>query len=249
MNEPERVPYAVVVADAHIDGEHSALQEFLSFLHGLPSIRIRALYILGDLFNVWLGAPRLQLPYQGSVLEALRTLSHQGIDLIYVEGNRDYFLAPAYLGDPFRDIASESIWAEIGNHRIHFSHGDLVNVEDTQYRMWRHFSRNRGVYGMFNILPSFLALKLARYLESTFQATNQKHKTTFPADLCERYAHALFEDYDTIILGHFHQQFHQSFQFHKQAKQVYALPAWKDTPVYLEITTQGECLFQMFHGK
>lgn len=238
--------YAAVVADGHLNGERAALSLFLAFLHDLSTISLRAVYLLGDIFTLWLGAPRLQLSYQAPVLEALQVLSEQGIAVIYVEGNRDYFLSPQYAEQPFTEIASEFSELLLDGQRFYLAHGDLVNVHDTQYRRWRRFSRNRAVYALFTALPKFVAIRLAHELEKRFRRTNQKHKAAFPAATCEHFAQNLFTRYDTVILGHFHYQYQHTVSINKGRKSLYVLPAWKDTPTYLEISLRGECTFKPF---
>jgi UDP-2,3-diacylglucosamine hydrolase len=247
MAEGQAVVYAAVVADGHLDGEPTALSQFLAFLRYLSTIQVQALYLLGDIFTLWLGVPRLQLSYHVPVLKALQSLADQGIAVIYVEGNRDYFLSPHYVGQPFTEIASEFSELSLDERRFYLAHGDLVNVHDTQYRRWRRFSRNRAVYTLFMSLPKFVAIRLAHALEKRFRETNQKHKTAFPATTCEHFAMSLFTRYDAVILGHFYYQYQYTERMNGRPKSLYVLPAWKDIPGYLEISWRGECKFKTFY--
>ncbi len=238
--------YAAVVADGHLNGEPAALAQFLAFLQHLSATNIRAVYILGDLFTLWLGTPRLQLSYQPPVIDALQRLADQGIVVVYVEGNRDYFLSPFYAGRPFTEIASESSEITLGGRRLYLAHGDLVNIHDTQYRRWRRFSRNRAVYAVFTALPGFVAIRLAHYFEQRFRDSNQRHKANFPAEMCQNFAQSLFPQYDAVILGHFHYQYQHTRNILGRPKSLHVLPAWKDGPVYLEISWQGICVLKRF---
>lgn len=237
----------IVVADAHLDQQAQKLARFLSFLDFLRASPPQALYLLGDLFTIWLGTAKMQLPHQATVVAALRTLQAQGIRLTYVEGNRDYFLAPCYLHAPFQEIAAEHAQARIGDKRVYFAHGDLVNAHDQQYRLWRSISRNRLLYRGFECLPRAVAVHFVHYLERAFRETNQRQKAAFPAETCADYARRILETgYDAIILGHFHEERQQTFAINGQPKYLYVLPAWKDTPTYLRITAHGACVFQQF---
>ena len=171
----------------------------------------------------------------------LKMLADQGVRVTYVEGNRDFFLFPYNAGRPFAEIAPEFSETTIGGRRVYLAHGDLVNIHDLQYRRWRRFSRNRAIYSIFMSLPSFAAIRLARYLEQRFRNTNQRHKAIFPVDTCEDFARTLFRQYDTVILGHFHCRYHQTVEVRGRLKSLYVLPAWKDEPVYLEVSMQGRC--------
>jgi UDP-2,3-diacylglucosamine hydrolase len=237
----------VAIADAHLDGLNTELDNFLSFLATLRARKIRKLFILGDLFTIWVGTAKLLLPYQESVVTALQDLRHHHIEIKYVEGNRDYFLAPLYLNTPFHEIASEYIREIIGNKQVYFSHGDLVNVRDRQYRLWRKFSRNRRLFSAFNVLPRVVAVRLTHALEQKFRETNQRHKSYFPADTCRQYVEELSKKgIDIIVVGHFHEAHHHTFFVQGKPKELYVLPAWRDSSSYLEITNQGEISFRHF---
>ena len=238
--------YAAVVADGHLNGESGALDQFLAFIGHFSKTNIRELYILGDLFTVWLGAPRLQLSHHHIVIDALQTLTDQGVRVTYVEGNRDYFLFRYSARRPFVEVAPEFSETTIGGRRLYLAHGDLVNIHDRQYRQWRRFSRNRAIYSLFMGLPSFAAIRLAQYLEQRFRATNQQHKTVFPTATCQDFARTLFTHYDTVILGHFHCRYHNAVEGGGRLKSLYVLPAWKDEPAYLEISLQGQCELKSF---
>ncbi len=237
----------IVVADAHLDGLNRELELFLSFLFSLQKREIHTLFILGDLFTIWLGTPKMLLPHQGPVLESLQSLRNHGVQLKYVEGNRDYFLSPLYLNTPFHEIISESTQEPIGGKQTHFSHGDLVNIHDKQYRLWRTFSRNRVIFLAFRSLPRTCTVPLAHYLEQKFRGTNLMNKKAFPAQTCKEYAERLWKaGNEIIVLGHFHEKHHDEFLFDGRKKHLYVLPAWKDTHEYLQISDQGTSSFRQF---
>lgn len=237
----------IVVADAHLDGLNNELDRFLSFLAQLQERHIHSLFILGDLFNIWLGAPKLLLSHQKPVIDALQRLHNAGIQINYVEGNRDYFLAPLYLHAPFQNIASEFLKEEIGEKQYYFSHGDLVNIHDRQYRLWRKFSRNRLLFSVFNYLPQTVAVHIVHLLEQKFRTTNTRHKASFPLKTCRTYADSLWKQgYDVIILGHFHEGHYFTISSGHSQKALYVLPEWKKTYTYLSITAEKKPVFSQF---
>ena len=237
----------IVLADAHLEALDEELEHFLSFLHSCQKTEIQALYLLGDLFNIWIGTAKMELSHQRPVVEKLQTLCEQGIHLVYVEGNRDYFLAPRYLDPPFHEIAQEATQRDFGQRSIYFSHGDLVNLHDTQYRRWRRFSRNPFIFKLFTLLPQRLAIAFVHKLERSFRQSNQRHKSSFPQDTCQEYAESLWsQGYDTIVLGHFHEQQTLQSSDNSGNKQLLILPAWKDGHRYLHISPEGACTFQHF---
>lgn len=240
-------PYAAIVADAHLNGRNDELDHFLAFLDTLKISPVTVIGLLGDLFDLWLGAPKFQFSYQPPVIEALQQLRMQGKRVCYVEGNRDYFLSPHFLNAPFTHIVSESFQETIGARRFYFAHGDLINTHDRQYRLWRRFSRNRVIYAVFQSLPRVVALRLAQYLEVRFRRTNRKYKARFPEKMCTTFAREVFATgCDAVILGHFHEQRQDDFLVEGVLKTLYVLPAWKDTHTYLHITDDGAAAFRTF---
>ena len=63
---------------------------------------------------------------------------------------------------------------------MHLEHGDLINRNDKQYRLWRKLTKNRLLFGLIDILPSRLLLRLAESLERKLRSTNLRYKQNYP---------------------------------------------------------------------
>lgn len=236
-----------VIADAHLEGMNQELEVFLAFLTFVQKNSANTLYILGDLFTIWLGTPKFTLPHHAAVTRALSALNDTGIQVNYVEGNRDYFLAPLYLNKPFYQIGSEFLQETIGEKRFYFAHGDLVNVHDKQYQLWRSLSRNPWLFSIFRAIPHTLAVYVMQSLEQRFRSTNQRHKSFFPETVCRTYAEKHWNaGIDTIILGHFHEEHTLSTVLNGKRHTLQVLPAWKDTYQYLVIDEEGNLALREF---
>jgi len=235
----------IVIADAHLDGNETELRHFLSQLELCCVQPIASLILLGDIFDFWIGTPKMTLSYHADVINALTTANAQGIQLVYIEGNRDYFLARQFLHAPFHTVTSEGIQLEIAGKQWYFSHGDLVNIHDKPYRSWRRFSRNSFAFAAFNAMPQFLAIRLAKAIERRFRKTNVRHKSEFPVAECHEYAEMLWrQGVDVVALGHFHQERRIERRIENRANELLVLPAWKDSHTFLRISFQGEISFE-----
>ena len=235
----------IVIADAHLDGVNAQLHCFASLLESLREQKIADLVLLGDIFNFWIGTSKMTLPCHSAVVRLLTTLKERGIRLIYIEGNRDYFLARQFLHAPFHAISSEGIHIEIAGKQWYFSHGDLVNIHDWSYRSWRSLSRNAWLFAIFNAMPQMMAIRLANGIEAHLRGTNARHKSRFPAAACDEYARSLWsQGIDMIVLGHFHQERRIEQQISKQTKTLCILPAWKDSQQFLRITPEGRMFLE-----
>lgn len=225
----------IYVADSHLTADDPETDSFIAFLE-MVGPAAGALYILGDLFNVWFGEPKFRMPHQQRVLSALSRLAAAGVPINFVEGNRDFSIRRNYLGAPFTEVGVEHLVARYGGRRILAAHGDEVNRRDRQYRMWKRLSKSAAVYGVFRLLPGPWGVSLGERLERKLSGTNIRHKTRFPMEECRQYAAHLFETTcDTIVLGHFHEE----RMLELPGGTVFVLPTWRGHHRYL-VFREGE---------
>lgn len=199
--------YLYLVADAHLGAAQARPADFLAMLAGLEQARM--VVFLGDLFQVWLALPRFWDADTRAVLEGFAALRARGVPLVFVMGNREYFLPgdpaeAARRGLPFDHIVHEACMVRWGDRRYTLTHGDVVNRRDTRYLRWRHISRSRAFEAGFRALPGPVARGLSRYLERTLARTNREVKVTYPRDELEAFAQAMLVDVDGCFIGHFH---------------------------------------------
>jgi UDP-2,3-diacylglucosamine hydrolase len=83
------------ISDLHLDSHRPEVTAlFLQLLAG-EARRAQALYILGDLFEAWIGDDD-DLPLVQDVAQALRAVADAGVPLGFIRGNRDFLLGPDY---------------------------------------------------------------------------------------------------------------------------------------------------------
>ena len=220
----------VYVADSHLTGDDPEVDSFIRFLETVGPTAA-TLYLLGDLFNVWFGEAKFRMPHQQRVLDALARLAERGVTVKFVEGNRDFSIRRNHLGHPFADVGVESLEEAYGGRRILAAHGDEVNVNDRQYRLWKRFSKSFAVYGLFRQLPGSWGIRLGERLERTLSGTNVRHKCRFPMEECRLWAETVFaRGCDTIVLGHFHEERELTIG----SGRLFVLPTWRGHHRYLE---------------
>jgi len=219
----------IYVADSHLTADDPETDSFVAFLEK-TGIAAGTLYILGDLFNVWFAEPKFRMPHQERVLRALDRLAASGVTLKFVEGNRDFSVRRNHLGAPFAQVTETHLVEAYGGRRILAAHGDEVNRDDRQYRLWKRFSKSFAVYGLFRRLPARWGISLGESLERRLSGTNIRHKSSFPMRQCRAWAEEMFRSAcDTIVLGHFHEE----RMLPLEGGTVYVLPTWRGTHRYL----------------
>src|SRR4051794_37796094 len=194
-----------LLADAHLSGPGGPAGPLVEQLQALPSQGCRRLVLMGDLFQVWVGFPRFETAAVAAVVAALRDLRRQGIEIDYVEGNRDFFLAGSPYADAFDRVVLETAF-EVDGVRYLAVHGDGLNDRDWKYRFWRWLSKSAPVRLAVRAIPAALAQRLVGWTERRLSQTNFKHREFLPEAAIRAYAERrLAEGYDVLLLGHFHE--------------------------------------------
>ncbi|MBI4161497.1 MAG: UDP-2,3-diacylglucosamine diphosphatase [Acidobacteria bacterium] len=223
----------VFVADAHLRPGHAEVGRFVSFL---ADIRASAsvLFLLGDLFDTWFGSPDLQKEHHLRVVAALREQVRAGVRIRFVEGNREFRIARGFLGDPFERVAADHLLEPHGGHHFFLTHGDLINVHDRQYRLWRRFAKSPLTLSLFGALPASARHRIIDRLERTLQGTNHRHRKRFPLAECREFAARAFaRGADVIVLGHFHEERVLRFPGRGGDRLLFVVPAWCEGGGYL----------------
>lgn len=243
---PITLDRAVFLSDAHLNQDDLHTRSFLLMMEKAAEESV-PLFLLGDIFDLWFGAPDLTFGFQKPVIERLRELRRGGFRLYYVEGNRDFYLKTAHEGSTFQAVSEGEMIAAVGPRRVYLSHGDTVNRADFGYRFWKALSKNPVAYGAVSYLPSALVLPLADRMEKKLKRTNRRFRESFPEKESREFALRMFATgIDTVILGHFHTE--RIFRFGQPSAGgiLAVLPSWKEEWRYFYLTAKGECGFRRF---
>jgi len=194
-----------LIADAHLGGLGGSAGPLVAQLQALPGQGCRRLILMGDLFQAWVGFPSFETADIAAVVAALRELRRQGVEIDYVEGNRDFFLAGSPYADAFDRVVLETAFT-VGGRRYLAVHGDGLNDRDWKYRFWRRVSKSALVRFALRRIPQGIAQRAVDSTEQRLSRTNFKHRAELPEEAIRRYAgRRLAEGHDVLLLGHFHE--------------------------------------------
>ena len=199
----------IFLADAHltapVDLKYCMLLRFLRELEG----NTETLFIMGDLFDFWLGFPSQPFRQYDSVLEALLALTRSGCRLVYFEGNHDF-----HLGSIFRDRLETEIHAgpailTVQGRQILLCHGDQINQADHGYRLLRRLLHNRLVASAIAHFPPSLALRIKERLQHASRAGYQIKSARWDyRQIIRCFAQSVREQgCSGLVTGHFHLAF------------------------------------------
>jgi UDP-2,3-diacylglucosamine hydrolase len=141
------------VSDVHLGaGFEPAIEQFLGFL-GSQAARAEALYILGDLFESWVGDDDRSEAAQ-RVCAALKTLTRgRGVPCFVLHGNRDFLLGQGFAERTGSILLADPVVAELEGERVLITHGDALCSDDHSYQELRSIVRAPDWQRRFLALP------------------------------------------------------------------------------------------------
>ncbi len=131
----------ILIADIHLSAERPATVElFLRFLRDKVSHSQR-LYILGDLFDVWLGDDD-QTPPIPEIVNGLSDVASKGCQLFFIRGNRDFLIGEEFSRETGCALLHDTAVTNISGDSTLLMHGDLLVTDDTDYQRDRTYLRS-----------------------------------------------------------------------------------------------------------
>jgi UDP-2,3-diacylglucosamine hydrolase len=161
---------ALFVSDLHLtDTMPATAQAFERFLRDIAP-GARALFILGDFFEFWVGDEELDAPFHHRVAGWLHTLSQAGTTVYLMHGNRDFLLGQRFANAAGATLLRDPTVLQCEGARIVLTHGDMLCTDDAKYMRFRNWTRKRWVQRLFLALPLSLRLSVARKLRADSEA-------------------------------------------------------------------------------
>ena len=140
------------VSDVHLDTQApQATAQFLTFLRE-QAARAQALYILGDLFEAWVGDDDRD-PQKEEVTAALSGLRDAGVPCFVLHGNRDFLLGKAFCERSGCVLLDDPVVAQFGGEPVLLTHGDALCTDDHSYQELRSTVRDPAWQRRFLALP------------------------------------------------------------------------------------------------
>ena len=195
-------PFTYFIADLHLTENRPDITAcFLSFLEN-DAPAAQALYILGDLFEYWIGDDD-DSTFLRDITEGLRRLSEKNVSIFFIHGNRDFLLGQQYAKQCGMTLLPEVEVITLYDQPIIVMHGDTLCTLDTDYQAFRRKSRTWWWQGIIKSLPLFIRRKIAKnYREKSAMATNEKPQEIM--DVTPEEVVQCFKAHNARILIHGH---------------------------------------------
>jgi len=199
------------ISDLHLEAARPDIgDQFVEFLE-TEALEAEALYILGDLFESWIGDDDPNAHY-ADMKSAVRSLVDRGVPVFFMHGNRDFMIGPGFAEETAVTLLQDPCVVDLYGERVLLSHGDAWCTDDLQYQQIRTMTRNAEWQTM--MLQKPLAERQA--IAAAARAESIQHGKTIDMAISDVNADAVNEsavehDVVTLLHGHTHRPAVHSF--------------------------------------
>lgn len=198
-----------------------------------------ALYILGDLFEAWVGDDGLTLPFNARVAEQLRALS-PGVPVCFMQGNRDFLAAQGFLAATGAKAIDDPTVIDLYGERALLMHGDTLCTDDTAYQAFRAQTRDPRWQAAALAQPLAQRLAIAKGMREG-SAAAKAGKSEAIMDVAPSAVEAAFRNSGCRLLihGHTHRPARHELDVDGARCVRWVLPDWYGEGGALEATPEG----------
>ncbi|MEK7449818.1 MAG: UDP-2,3-diacylglucosamine diphosphatase [Planctomycetota bacterium] len=206
MNQTDKIfKHYIFLADVHLNPKNPGrTKKFLDFLASLPKNKETVLYILGDLFDFWIGPKHIDLPDHSEVLKQLKKLTREELTINFIHGNRDFQIGREFSQATGVNVLGDNAIIKLGDQKVWLTHGDLLCTNDTGYTSYRRLARTRLVQSAYQSLPRTAGYGIGsglRRLSAKLVAQKPEQTRAIVLKTVRSY---FDKGYDVIICGHIH---------------------------------------------
>ncbi|NDV12900.1 UDP-2,3-diacylglucosamine diphosphatase [Crenobacter caeni] len=193
------------ISDLHLSEEHPELAELFERTLDAWGGQIDALYILGDLFEYWVGDDDALSPFNARMLDALARFSAQ-TPLYVMHGNRDFLLGEGFEHASGARLLADPTLIEAYGRRLLLSHGDVACTADTAYQTFRALRSQAQWQAALLARPLAERHAIARAARTQSEGQKAAQGYTEEGDVTAEGLAALLEPYGwpTLVHGHTH---------------------------------------------
>ena len=157
------------ISDLHLDAAAPEITgQFHDFL-AREATTAEALYILGDLFEVWVGDDDDD-PHHAGIIAALGRLTESGTPGYFMHGNRDFLIGERFATMTGFTLLPDPSPVDLYGHDVLLSHGDRYCTDDVEYQAFRKQSRDPGWQAAMLALPLAERRAVARNIKAESNA-------------------------------------------------------------------------------
>ncbi|MEI8655886.1 MULTISPECIES: UDP-2,3-diacylglucosamine diphosphatase [Vibrio] len=196
--------HTLFISDLHLTPKRPDITDcFISFMRE-DAIKADALYVLGDLFDFWIGDDD-PTNFAEQIKSEFKTLVGKGIPVFFSHGNRDFLVGKRFAKQTGVTLLDEEQVIDLYGDKVVVLHGDTLCTEDVRYLAFREKVHKPWLQWFFNRLPFCIKTRIVRKIQSD-TSSDKSNKSMSIMDVTPSEVLAVMEKHqvNTMIHGHTH---------------------------------------------
>jgi len=234
------VSFTLFISDLHLAAERPRIvDQFFQFVSG-PLRGAQALYVLGDLFEYWVGDDDLDDPLNNSVAQAFAAVAATGVAVHFMHGNRDLLVGHEFAARSSAQLLGDPYLTDLHGTPTLLMHGDTLCTDDVEYQKFRAYARHPQNQARFLAQPV-----AARHAEmEALRVRSESAKLGKTAEIMDVNVPAVEQalrqaGYPRLIHGHTHRPGRHVHRVDGHACERWVLGDWYENGSYLRCDASG----------
>jgi len=232
--------HSLFISDLHLAPERAGIADsFFRFVKG-PAAQAEAVYILGDLFEYWIGDDDLSDSFNASIADALAALSRGGVAVRLMQGNRDVLMGDDFAARCGASLIADPAILDLYGTGTLVMHGDTLCTDDVEYMKWRAKARNAEFQARFLAQP---IPERKRLILGMRQKSEEHKQGQAPAimDVAKETVERVLREagYPRMIHGHTHRPARHVHVVDGRQCERWVLNAWYERGGYVRCDASG----------
>jgi UDP-2,3-diacylglucosamine hydrolase len=237
------------ISDLHLSPQLTQTTDcFVKFMRE-EAIHADALYVLGDLFEFWIGDDDPS-PFAAKIKQEFLTLTQRGVDTYFIQGNRDFLLGKRFCKATGITLLDEHSVIDLYGRKAVILHGDTLCTDDVRYQKFRAKVHMPWLQWLFNRLPFFTRRRIANKIQGDIKEVKSS-KSLDIMDVNQSEVEALLRETgtDLMIHGHTHRPGTHKFSVQGKVATRIVLGDWYQQGSVLVCEPESQSLERRFFSK
>jgi UDP-2,3-diacylglucosamine hydrolase len=232
---------SLFISDLHLSPDTTGANDTLARFLRETAPEAESLYVLGDLFEYWIGDEGLDQPYAMQIARALRALVDRGVRVNFMHGNRDFLIGEHFAQTSGVHLLPDPTLVNLYGTPTLLMHGDTLCSDDLEYQKFRAMVRDPAWQQVFLGNPVEERIRMAREARGRSEQAKQVKATTI-MDVTAATVEDAFRSHRCarLIHGHTHRPAHHQHKVDGRTCERWVLADWYEHGSYL-LCDAGGC--------
>ena len=227
------------ISDLHLTPSRPDITEcFVTFMRN-EAVHADALYVLGDLFEFWIGDDD-NTPFADQIRAEFKALTDTGVPTFFIQGNRDFLLGKRFCKETGMTLLDDVCTIDLYGQKAVILHGDTLCIDDVKYQEFRKTVHKPWLQWLFNRIPWFVKKRIVTKVQSDIR-DDKKTKSLDIMDVNQGEVERVMSQncVNLMIHGHTHRPNTHFFELNGAKNTRIVLGDWYTQGSVLQVNSDG----------